>query len=262
MNRRVLQRATFVATAAVRQPLRAAPRRRMATFEQRSHDRNQFGLLSPASFGILVLTGVGLYLYFEHKREEIRQKKIEMLKKQNTKFGKAAVGGPFNLITQNGVPFTEQDLLGKWSLVYFGFTNCPDICPDELDKMSTVVDTIDARNGPAVQPIFISCDPARDSNNAIREYLKDFHPRMVGLTGTYENVKATCKAYRVYFSTPPNVKPGDDYIVDHSIYFYLMDPNGEFVDAFGKDRDAAFVIARIEQAVKEHGEGKKNYVEL
>lgn len=79
----------------------------------------------------------------------------------------------------------------------------------------------------------------------------DFHPRMVGLCGTYDQVKATCKAYRVYFSTPPNVVPGDDYIVDHSIYFYLMNPEGEFVDAFGKDRSAEDVVARFEEAVQD-----------
>ena len=73
---------------------------------------------------------------------------------------------------------------------------------------------------------------------------------MVGLCGTYEQVKATCKAYRVYFSTPPNVKPGDDYIVDHSIYFYLMDPEGQFVDAFGKDRTAEEVVERFDEAVE------------
>lgn len=71
-------------------------------------------------------------------------------------------------------------------------------------------------------PIFITCDPARDTPAVLKSYLAEFHPAMVGLTGTWEQVKAVCKAYRVYFSTPPNVKPGQDYLVDHSIYFYLM----------------------------------------
>ena len=71
-------------------------------------------------------------------------------------------------------------------------------------------------------PIMITCDPARDNPAVLKEYLKEFHPDIVGLTGTYENIKQTCKEYRVYFSTPPHVKPGQDYLVDHSIYFYLM----------------------------------------
>lgn len=77
----------------------------------------------------------------------------------------------------------------------------------------------------------------------------DFHPKLVGLTGTYEAVKACCKAYRVYFSTPKDAKPGDDYLVDHSIFFYLMDPQGQFVDAYGKSHTAELVTERVEEAI-------------
>ncbi|SLM38039.1 protein sco1 [Lasallia pustulata] len=97
-------------------------------------------------------------------------------------------------------------------------------------------------------PIFITCDPARDTPAVLKSYLAEFHPAMVGLTGTWEQVKAVCKAYRVYFSTPPNVKPGQDYLVDHSIYFYLMDPEGDFVEAIGRQHSAE-QAARI---IKEH----------
>lgn len=106
--------------------------------------------------------------------------------------------------------------------MYFGFTHCPDICPDELDKMARMIDTIKAKRGDVVRPLFITCDPNRDSPAVIKSYLAEFHPDIVGLTGTWDEVKAMCKAYRVYFSTPPHVKPGQDYLVDHSIYFYLM----------------------------------------
>lgn len=229
--------------------------RSLATREQLARDRHAVGMFTPQAAGLLVLTACGLFWHFQHKKEELRVKRIKEMKSQ--KIGRARVGGPFKLHTQDGAPFTHEDLLGKWSLVYFGFTNCPDVCPDELDKMGVVVDTIDKQGGPPLQPIFISCDPARDTNNAIKDYLSDFHPRMVGLTGTYDEVKATCKAYRVYFSTPPDVQPGEDYIVDHSIYFYLMNPEGEFVDAFGKDRTADDVVKRVEEAVadfeKEYG---------
>lgn len=77
----------------------------------------------------------------------------------------------------------------------------------------------------------------------------DFHPKLIGLTGTHEDVKACCKTYRVYFSTPPNAQPGDDYLVDHSIFFYLMDPNGEFVDAYGKSHSAALVRERVAECI-------------
>lgn len=100
----------------------------------------------------------------------------------------------------------------------FGFTNCPDICPEELDKMSNVVDKLSAIHGPdSILPVFITCDPARDSVAAIKTYCKDFHPKLIGLTGTYQDIKKVCKTYRVYFSTPPDAKATDDYLVDHSI---------------------------------------------
>lgn len=148
--------------------------------------------------------------------------------------GRPKVGGAFNLVDQNGQPYTQSDLLGKYSLVYFGFTHCPDICPEELDKMATMIDLVEAQKPGIMTPVFITCDPARDTPAVVKEYLAEFHPKMVGLTGTWEEIKRVCKAYRVYFSTPPNVKPGQDYLVDHSIYFYLMDPEGDFVEAIGR----------------------------
>ena len=103
--------------------------------------------------------------------------------------------------------------------------------------------------GPIVQPIFISVDPARDTIPQISKYVADFHPRLVGLTGDYQTIKKTCKEYRVYFSTPPNTKVGDDYLVDHSIFFYFMDPNGKFVDAFGKSSEVEDVVARVQKEI-------------
>ena len=113
--------------------------------------------------------------------------------------------------------------------IYFGFTHCPDICPEELDKMAGMIDRVKAHAGNVLRPVVISCDPARDTPVVMKKYLEEFHPDMIGLTGTWEQIKATCKAYRVYFSTPSDVKPGQDYLVDHSIYFYLMGTYISFV---------------------------------
>ena len=107
----------------------------------------------------------------------------------------------------------------------------------------------DAQYGPIVQPIFISVDPARDTVPQVARYVREFHPRLVGLTGDYATLKATCKAYRVYFSTPPDAKASDDYLVDHSIFFYFMDPNGQFVDAFGKVSTEEDVIERVRKEI-------------
>lgn len=165
--------------------------------------------------------------------------------------GKPKVGGPFELIDQNGNSFTSKDMEGRYALVYFGFTHCPDICPDELDKMALMYDKTVEQCGDVLLPIMITCDPARDTPVVLKEYLKEFHPAFIGLTGTYEDIKQTCKAYRVYFSTPSTVKPGQDYLVDHSIYFYLMDPEGDFVEAIGRNFTADQAAKVISDHIKD-----------
>jgi len=98
-------------------------------------------------------------------------------------------------------------------------------------------------------PIFISVDPARDTPERISRYLADFHPSFVGLVGPYDVTKAACKAYRVYFSTPPNADPKGDYLVDHSIFVYLMDPEGQFVEAFGQTVEVEQIVTKIKEEV-------------
>ena len=110
--------------------------------------------------------------------------------------------------------------------------------------------TPDKKYGPITLPIFISVDPARDTPTQITTYLSSFHPRLIGLTGSYPSIKSTCKAYRVYFSTPPSAQPTDDYLVDHSIFFYLMDPMGRFVEAFGRGSEVGDVVGRVEREVE------------
>jgi len=177
--------------------------------------------------------------------------------RESKQFGRPQVGGPFNLVTTSGEAYTEKNLLGKWSLVYFGFTNCPDICPAELDKMTAVMNVVEKEYGAIFNPVFVSVDPARDTPTRMGQYLRDFHPSFTGLVGDYASTKAACKAYRVYFSTPPKADPNGDYLVDHSIYVYLMDPEGQFQEAFGQSVTADEVVGKIHEAVeewkKEHG---------
>lgn len=191
---------------------------------------------------LFVLTGIFMTWYFDHEKKRMQRKRIA---ESNKGVGKARVGGPFQLIDQEGRPVSSEDLKGRYSLVYFGFTHCPDICPDELDKMARMYDLVEAARPRSITPVFITCDPERDIPRVLKDYLVEFHPRFLGLTGTYDQIKDTCKAYRVYFSTPKDVKPGQDYLVDHSIYFYLMDPDGDFVEALGRQHspeEAAKVI--------------------
>ncbi|KAF9518398.1 hypothetical protein BS47DRAFT_1338330 [Hydnum rufescens UP504] len=214
----------------------------------RSHDRAAIGPFTWKAGALFIVTGAGLWYYFTSEKAKLLERRQQEL--ATASYGKAKVGGPFSLITHEGQPYTQDDLLNHWSLIYFGFTNCPDICPEELDKMASIIDSIDAEFGPVVHPIFITCDPARDTVEQTKVYVKDFHPRLIGLTGSYEAIKAACKAYRVYFSTPPNTKPGDDYLVDHSIFFYLMNPAGEFVDAYGKSQAPETVRTKVAEAIQ------------
>jgi len=147
--------------------------------------------------------------------------------------GEALVGGPFALTDQNGKRVTDQDFRGKYMLIFFGFTYCPDVCPSELQVMTAALDQL----GPAgdkIQPVFITIDPERDTPDAMKLYVANFHPRMVGLTGSPDDIAAVAKAYRVYYAkakASEGAAPGD-YLMDHSTILYLMGPDGRFVKHF------------------------------
>ncbi|KAH7059176.1 copper-binding protein of the mitochondrial inner membrane [Linnemannia elongata] len=218
----------------------------------RAQTSSAAGALNWKTFAVFTVTGTGLLLYFreEKKRVEIARAEEARLAKESTTYGKPKIGGPFSLIDQNGIRTTNEDFKGRYMLIYFGFTNCPDICPEELDKMAEVLDTVkaDPQIGDVITPIFITCDPQRDTVAEVNEYVKDFHKDLIGLTGSLEEIARVAKSYRVYFSKPPKVNPGEDYLVDHSIFFYLMAPDGSFVDCYAKDHTAEFVS----QSVKDH----------
>ena len=139
----------------------------------------------------------------------------------------SAIGGPFALVATDGKAVTEHDLLGKWSLIYFGYTFCPDACPTALSDMTLALRKL----GPVsaqITPLFITIDPKRDTSTALSEYLKAFDPRIVGLTGSEAQTGAAAAAYHVY--AKPQTDAGADYLIDHSAYVYVMDPEGRFVD--------------------------------
>lgn len=201
--------------------------------------------LSWKSFILFLVVGSGLTYFFRSEKEKLKLRKEA---EANRGVGKPLIGGPFDLVDQDGNQFTQENLKGKFSIIYFGFTHCPDICPDELDKLGIMLDEL-KKSGIQLQPIFITCDPARDSPEIIKDYLSEFHPDIIGLTGTYDNVKKCCRNYRVYFSTPRDLKPGQDYLVDHSIFFYLMDPEGEFIDVLGRNYEAEGAVEKIRKDI-------------
>jgi protein SCO1/2 len=142
------------------------------------------------------------------------------------------IGGPFTLVSGEGVEVTEQDVITEPSLVYFGFTYCPDVCPLDVARNAEAVDILEEMGVPAT-PVFISIDPERDTPQVVGEFADIMHPKMIGLTGSPEQVKAASQAYRTFYRKQPG--GGDDYLVDHSTFTYLVLPEHGFVDFFRRD---------------------------
>ncbi|XP_053108811.1 protein SCO2 homolog, mitochondrial isoform X2 [Hemicordylus capensis] len=182
-----------------------------------------------------------LYLRAEKAQRE-KWRRLEELKK-------VAIGqGDFHLVDHRGQPRSKADLKGSWVLLYFGFTHCPDICPDELEKMSRVVELLDQEGHlPRVQPVFVTVDPERDDVEALAKYVREFHPRLLGLTGTPEQVREAGRAYRVYYSAGPRDED-DDYIVDHTVIIYLLSPDGLFLDYYNRSKTEA----QMAESIKGH----------
>jgi protein SCO1/2 len=145
----------------------------------------------------------------------------------------AAIGGPFQLVDQSGATVTEKNLQGKPSLVFFGFTHCPDVCPTALFEMSEILRAM-GKDADRVNAYFISVDPERDNEQAMKDYLSSFDPHLKGLTGDPEAVSKVLSAYRVYAKKVP-LKDGD-YTMDHTALTYLMDRDGKFVAPFNLNR--------------------------
>jgi protein SCO1/2 len=166
-----------------------------------------------------------------------------------TSVGRALVGGPFQLTDQAGKRLTDKDFRGRYTLVFFGFTNCPDICPSALQVMAAALDQLGPK-GQAVTPLFISVDPERDSPRELATYVKSFHPRLVGLTGTPEEIEAVTKAYRVYVKKVADTRSSAGYSFDHSAIIYLMGPDGAYVTHFTATTSADAMAERLAKLLR------------
>ena len=153
------------------------------------------------------------------------------------------IGGPFTLIDHKGATVTDTDVITEPSLIYFGYTFCPDVCPLDTARNGEVVDIL-AQIGKSATPIFISIDPKRDTSEVMAEYSEWIHPKMKGLTGSQEQVKAASKAYRTYYKLHPDEGDGF-YLVDHSTMTYLVLPEHGFMELFRRGQSAEKVAEKV-----------------
>jgi protein SCO1/2 len=162
--------------------------------------------------------------------------------------GRVLIGGPFSLTDTTGQRRTERDYAGKPMLVFFGFTNCPDVCPSGLQTLTVALDKLGDKAN-RISTLFITVDPERDTPQSLGAYLKSFHPKIQGLTGTTDEVNAVIKAYRVYAVKVADTQDASRYSIDHSSFFYLMNANGEYIKHFPYSTDANTLADAIAAAL-------------
>ena len=163
-------------------------------------------------------------------------------------------GGPFELIDHHGAIRTDAEFRGRFMLIYFGYTNCPDICPHNLQVMTEALEDL-GEDAERIQPLFITSDPARDTPDLLREYVGHFHPSLIGLSGSEAQIRSAVKAYRVHRSKLVSKKAtgcANDYLVNHTSITFLMHPDGEFATLFPHDTKPEFMTATIRRYLEQN----------
>lgn len=159
------------------------------------------------------------------------------------------IGGPYTLTSHLGETVSDTDFAGRYQFIYFGYSFCPDVCPLELQKMTAALTALENEglDTSAIQPIFITVDPERDTVDALAQYVPLFHSRLLGLTGSDEALRSVMKSFRVYAakSGDPDALHDGSYLMDHSSIIFLMGPDGKLVDFFGSDSTAASLATAL-----------------
>ncbi|MBR0552971.1 SCO family protein [Stakelama marina] len=165
----------------------------------------------------------------------------------------ASIGGPFTLVNQDGRTVTQADFAGKYRIMYFGYTYCPDVCPVDMQNLGTAMRDLD-KNDPAISkkivPIFVSVDPARDTPDVLKQFVSAFYPRLVGLTGSEDAIARTAKEYAIFFKKVPPSEGTKGYLVNHSTTAYLMSPNGDPIALVPVDESPDAVEAVLKRWVR------------
>ncbi len=158
--------------------------------------------------------------------------------------GAPSIGGPFTLTNGDGRQVTDRDFRGRWALIYFGYTFCPDVCPTTLNQVAEAMGALGPKAA-RLQPVFISVDPARDTPAVVKQYVAAFTPKLVGLTGSPDEISQVAKEYRVYYAIHKTGGNPGEYTVDHSSILYLVDPDGRFVAPIRADSSGSEMAAAL-----------------
>lgn len=194
---------------------------------------------------IALMLTMNIYVYI-HKNFIDPQEKSSNAQEVKSS-GEAFIGGDFSLIDQDGKRVNDADFRGKHMLVYFGFTNCPMICPTDMANISLALDGL-GDDASKIQPIFITVDPKRDTPEQIKTFLSNFNPAFVGLTGTDEEIAKAANAYRIYYKKAKG-QDMQGYQMDHSAYIYMMDAKGNYVTHFRHEQPVEEMIEGIKKRI-------------
>jgi protein SCO1/2 len=206
----------------------------MARSQPAAKGSPRFVLIAAAFAGVLVLVaGVLIATAFRDAGKGVASSPLA-----------GVIGGKFSLVDQNGKPFTDADLKGKWQLVFFGYTHCPDVCPTALNELSLALDRLGAKKD-QVGIVYISVDPERDTPDVLKSYVESFGGPIVALTGTPDAIKQAAQDYKVYYAKHPRADGG--YDMDHSALIYVMDPQGRFTATFTPDDSEDTIVKRLQK---------------
>lgn len=159
--------------------------------------------------------------------------------------GTVNIGGPFTLTDHTGKRVTEKDFQGKYMLVYFGYTFCPDVCPTSLINVTNALEMLSPEELDKVVPVFVTVDPERDTVEKMADFVASFHPKLVGLTGSLDEVKDAARAYKAYYAKTNADDPDGNYLMDHSSITYMMGPDGKYVTHFNHGTTAEKMAGRL-----------------
>jgi protein SCO1/2 len=206
----------------------------VARSQPKAKESPRFVLIAAGFAGVLVLVaGVMLGIAFRYDGKGVAGSPLA-----------GVIGGPFSLVDQNGRTFTDANLKGKWHLVFFGYTHCPDVCPTTLNDLSLALDRLGAKKS-EVGIVFISVDPDRDTPPVLKSYIESFGGPVVALTGTPDEIAKAAQDYKVYYAKHPTA--GGGYDMDHSALIYVMDPQGRFTATFTPDDSDDTIATRLQK---------------